>query len=503
MHRERLSAFHDRPMPQVVLTGDKLPRTLFLKIFLWFGTVVLTGIVGTFLVIQLGRHEPFRQPHGAIELAINNYAAAAAEIYEQQGKDGLIGYLERIQSESNIRAFLFNRQLQELSGRRMPADASGLATKAFETQLPEQILTGYGPLLSRAVTTPRGGQYALVAELLPRPASESFFHPILHVLAMILTGGLFCYWLARHLTSPVEKLRAATQELAGGNLGVRVLPTMGKRRDELASLAADFDLMAEKIESLIHSQRRLLGDISHELRSPLARLNVALELARQRAGNDAASALERIQHEAENLNEMIGQLLALTRLESGAEGLRKGPFDLAELVSAIAADAEFEATSRNRMVQLKPGGPCVIVGNELLLRRAIENVVRNAVQYTADGTAVEVELRCESHKPFTDEASNSKHKVPSSKLPGSDAHERLAMITVRDHGAGVPEDALAEIFRPFYRVDDARDREAGGVGLGLAIADRAVRLHGGTVEATNASTGGLLVTIRLPADSAQ
>lgn len=462
-----------------------MPRTLFLKIFLWFGTVVLTVIVGTFLVIQLGRHEPFRQPRASIDPAISGHASAAAEIYEREGKDGLSAYLEGIQRESNIRAFLFNRQLQELSGRRMPADAQDLATKAFATRLPEHEHgdTGYGPLVSRAVTTSKGGEYALVAELLPPPHPESFFHPIMHVLAVTLTGGLFCYWLARHLTSPVEKLRAATQELAGGNLSVRVLPTMGKRRDELASLAADFDLMAEKIETLINSQRRLLGDISHELRSPLARLNVALELARQRAGADATSALERIQQEAENLNEMIGQLLTLTRLESGSEGLKKTSFDLAELVGAITNDAQFEAGSRNRAVRLKTSGHCTVVGNEPLLRRAIENVVRNAVQYTAPGTEVEVELNC------------------GRAISASESDSRTAVITVRDHGSGVPENALVEIFRPFYRVDDARDREAGGVGLGLAIADRAVRLHGGTVAAANAFAGGLLVTIRLPSEA--
>ncbi|MGI9064992.1 MAG: ATP-binding protein [Pyrinomonadaceae bacterium] len=456
-----------------------MPRTLFLKIFLWFGAVVFTVVVGTFLVGQLSRHEPFRQPRASIDPAVSDYAKTAAEVYEQQGREALVAYLDRIQRESNIRAFLFNRQLQELSGRRMPAEAPRVAERAFETRRPEDAVTGSGPLLARTVTTPRGEQYALVAELPGRMPPESLFHPIMHLLAIILTWGLFCYWLARHLTSPVAKLRAATQELANGNLSARVMPAMGKRRDELALLAADFDLMAEKIESLISSQRRLLGDISHELRSPLARLNVALELARQRAGADAASALERIQHEAENLNEMIGQLLALTRLESGAEGLKKGAFDLVELVSAIAADAQFEASSRNRSVRLKTNGRCTVVGNEPLLRRAIENVIRNAVQYTAQGTEVEVELR-------------------------SDAG---AVITVRDHGAGVPENALVEIFRPFYRVDEARDREAGGVGLGLAIADRAVRLHGGKIEAANASRGGLVVTIILPieqtADSKQ
>ena len=462
---------------------------------------MLTVIVGTFLVGQLTRHEPFRQPPRVpIDPAVSGYAKTAAELYEQDGRDALVAYLDRIQRESNIRGFLFNRQLQELSGRRMPAGAPDVAERAFQTRLPENAATESGPWLARPVTTPKGGEYALVAELLPRPPPESLFHPIMHVLAIILTGGLFCYGLARHLTSPVAKLRAATQELANGNLSARVVPAMGKRRDELASLGADFDLMAEKIESLINSQRRLLGDISHELRSPLARLNVALELARQRAGADAASALERIQHEAENLNEMIGQLLTLTRLESGAEGLKKTAFDLVELVTAITDDARFEAGSRNRSVRLKTSGRCTTVGNELLLRRAIENVVRNAVQYTAEGTEVEVELRADAGVACEQQGVG---KALDGSAKANTELDRCAVITVRDHGAGVPENALVEIFRPFYRVDDARDREAGGVGLGLAITDRAVRLHGGSVEAANEPTGGLVVTITLPYSAQQ
>jgi len=472
---------------------------------------MFTVIVGTFLVSQLARHEPFREPQRVpIDPAVSGYAKTAAEIYEQDGREALVAYLDRIQRESNIRPFLFNRELQELSGRRMPDGATGVAERAFQTRLPEKAATESSPLLARPVTTAGGGEYVLVAELLPRPPPESLFHPfmhvpIIHVLAMIFVGGLFCYGLARHLTSPVAKLRAATQELANGNLSARVAPAMGNRRDELASLGADFDLMAERIESLINSQRRLLGDISHELRSPLARLNVALELARQRAGADAASALERIQHEAENLNEMIGQLLALTRLESGAEGLKKTAFDLVELVTAITDDARFEAGSRNRSVRLKTSGRCTTVGNELLLRRAIENVVRNAMQYTAEGTEVEIELDCLNRSGIEEsdeELSDTKYKAQSSRFTGSgsesDANQRLAVITVRDHGEGVPENALVEIFRPFYRVDDARDREAGGVGLGLAITDRAVRLHGGSVGAANEPSGGLVVTIVLP-----
>jgi two-component system sensor histidine kinase CpxA len=242
----------------------------------------------------------------------------------------------------------------------------------------------------------------------------------------------------------------------------------------LVSLGSDFDLMAEKIESLVESQRRLLGDISHELRSPLARLNVALELARQRSGDEALSALARIQREAETLNEMIGQLLTLTRLQTGAQELQKAEFDLCRLVREIADDAEFEAKSGNRSVRLESNASCTFVGNELLVRRAIENVVRNAVHYTAAGTEVEIKLNNVSH-----------------------ANGSAIEITVRDHGPGVPEPALSKIFRPFYRVDEARDREAGGVGLGLAIAERAVKLHNGSINARNAADGGLVITITL------
>ncbi|HEV7797182.1 MAG TPA: ATP-binding protein [Pyrinomonadaceae bacterium] len=447
-----------------------MPRSLFLKIFLWFGAVVLTVIVGTFLVGELMR--PVDPPmHRSIDSLLSGYATEAADAYERGEQAALTTYLDSVQRESNIRAFLFNPQLQELSGRRIPERAPALARKMFATRFPEVASEHEGPLLARSIVTRAGNQYVLVAEM-PARIPPGFFHPFMHLLAIIFIGGLFCFWLASYLTSPVAKLRAATREFAGGNLSARVVPTLGKRRDELASLGADFDEMAEKIQSLVNSQRRLLGDISHELRSPLARLNVALELARQRSGAEATSALERIQLEAENLNEMIGQLLALTRLESGAEDIRKTEFDLKTLVSEIVKDADFEARGRNRTVKLESPERCPLMGNEQLLRRAVENVVRNAVQYTAEGTEVEVKLAY--------------------------VGEETAVITVRDHGAGVAENALAEIFRPFYRVDEARDRQAGGVGLGLAIADRAVRLHEGSVAATNAPDGGLIVKLTLP-----
>jgi signal transduction histidine kinase len=469
---------------------------LFLKIFLWFGLVMLTVIFGTFLVGELLRPERSEQrTRRPLEPILNIYGKDAAEEYERGGQTSLNNYLDSAQRQSNLRLFIFDNQLRELLGRRIPADAPDVARKVFETRLPEFSNRSGSPLLARPVRTDSGAQYVLVAELPPPPQSW-IFHPIFHMLAVGLMGGLFCYGLARYLTSPVTKLRAATRELARGNLSARVVPTLGGRRDELASLAADFDEMAEKIQLLLDSQRRLLGDISHELRSPLARLNVALELARQRSGETAESALERIQREAETLNEMIGQLLALTRLESGAEEISKTEFDLMPLLREIVTDADFEARARNRSVKFGSAPTAIVNGVPSLLRRAIENVVRNAVHHTAENTQVEIGL-LESPSEVHYDGSDRSATTPNRR------NDQAVSIVVRDHGPGVPAQALSDIFRPFYRVDEARDREAGGVGLGLAIAERAVRLHGGTIKASNAPDGGLSVTITLPVNSKQ
>ena len=283
-----------------------------------------------------------------------------------------------------------------------------------------------------------------------------------------------CLGLAWHLTAPIRRLRTAAQRLAGGDLTARVGPGRSRGRDEVAALGRDFDLMAQRIEALMTTRRQLLRDISHELRSPLARLNVALELARQRSGPGASGPLDRIEREAERLNDLIGRLLTLTQLESGGEWIERDAVSLKGLVELIASDANFEAQTRNRAVRAVVEEEITIHGSEEMLRQGIENVVRNAVRYTAEGTQVEIAV---------------------SRRRG-DSRE-AAVIRVRDHGPGVPEEALSRMFLPFYRVANARDRQTGGTGIGLAITERAVRLHGGTVTASNAADGGLIVEIVL------
>lgn len=449
-------------------------RSLYLKIFIWFWLAMIIINVVLFAAVAATRPTPTRRSWRDLTQVGPN-ATKAAEIYEQSGAAALTAALQATEKSSGVSATFFDEGGRELSGRAVPPAAPELITKAFESREIEFNFAGQNTLVARPVLSPKGQRYMYVAHI-PRPPFQPSFQTLgLRLLVVLVIGGIFCYWLARYLTTPLLKLRTTTNELAGGNLGARVSTKLARRRDEVGQLGRDFNSMAERLESMVKAQQRLLGDISHELRSPLARLGVALGLARQRSGPEANGALDRIERESDNLNEMISQLLTLTRLESGTDGRRRTEVDLAALVKEVANDADFEARSLNRSVQVVSSDNCSIKGVEELLRSAVENVVRNAVRYTPEGTSVEVALRRQNG--------------------GSD---NIAVISVRDRGHGVPEEALEKIFRPFYRTEDARDRQSGGgTGLGLAITERAVQMHGGTVEAANANGGGLSVEMRL------
>jgi two-component system, OmpR family, sensor histidine kinase CpxA len=286
--------------------------------------------------------------------------------------------------------------------------------------------------------------------------------------ALLVSAGI-CYLLTRYLTGPILRLRTAARRLAEGDLSARA-NDQRPRRDEIGELVRDFNFMAGRVEALVTSQRQLISDISHELRSPLTRVNATLGLARQRIGQN--ELFDRMERDTGRLNEMIGRLLTLARLDMTATSPEMRRTDLNALVSDIVADAQWEARERTCHVDLASDGDCSIDANPDLLRSAIENLVRNAVRYTAPGTAVEVHLECRR----------------------GDAGG-AAVIRVSDRGPGVPAGELSNIFRPFYRVADARDRESGGVGLGLAIAERVARVHGGSVHAENRAGGGLEVVL--------
>lgn len=453
-------------------------RSLFLKVFLWFW-LAMALVIGAFvLVAELTRPNDAFLRNTLIDNYTSFIAQTAALTYERDGQAGLAAYLERMEQGTGVHSRLYDEQETELSGLgALPGTQELIPRVLAQAHGPVRHLGGEKPLIGFSTVTAGGRRYAYVAQPFgpPFPPPRNLWPLVPRIFAMLLTAGLLCYLLARYIVSPVLKLRTVTRQVAGGDLSARVGPLLGRRRDELADMGRDFDAMAVRVESLVTAQRRLLGDISHELRSPLARLGVALELARRRAGAEAGASLDRIGREADMINELIGQLLTLSRVENGTGELRKEEINLCSLVREIAADADFEARGRNRSVHATTCTACTASGVAGLLRSAIENVVRNAVRHTAEGTKVEIALTCEE-----------------------DETEKRALITVRDHGAGVPEAALNEIFRPFYRVEEARDRQTGGTGLGLAIAARAMHLHQGTITAANASDGGLMVVMSLP-----
>lgn len=334
------------------------------------------------------------------------------------------------------------------------------------------------------VTSPQGDRYTFVLSRAPAPDDRPWYMDLLHfafpqLFVAIAVGGVTTYALVLLFTRPLVRLRQAARDLAQGNLKTRVNEPARHSRvaqeDEFKALVRDFNHMAERLESLVDAQQLLLRDVSHELRSPLARLSVALELAREDAAPEMSAHLSRIEREAEKLNELIGQLLTLSSMEAVEKTDNFQPVSLGALIRSMIPDAEYEARQRQSDVMFSADEECVIAGNRELLYRAIENVVRNAIRYTEPGTEVEINL--------SGSETNGAHRV---------------MLEVNDHGPGIPEAETRDIFRPFYRVDRARSTETGGFGVGLAIAERAVKLHGGELQASNRPGGGATIRMSFP-----
>ncbi len=449
---------------------------LFLKIFLWF-LVAIAMMMGVLIfVTRTFQTEPmFARWQRNAKTQMTIYGGTTTQIYNAEGEIGLKAYLARQKDSESIKEIGLvdtsgNAIYGEASSPVAYDDAVGRANTSGTSEIdvsPEDAAYGVVP-----VAFADGKRFVLVVRWSPPRTPSLFFDSwvgYMRLLGILLTGVVVCLALALYLTSPIRRLREATQKLAAGDLRARVATRSVKRRDELADLARDFDDMAERIESLITSQQRLTQDISHELRSPLARMNVALEIAKQKSNPETLPMLERIETESTRLNEMISRILMLAKLESGSDDYEQRRIDLTELVKDVAADADFEAQAKGKVVEVSSADKCIVMGSENLLRSAIENVLRNAVRYTADRTVVDVSLST------------------------ANGH---AVLKVSDHGGGVPEDELANLFRPFYRVGEDRTRKTGGIGLGLAIAERAVKAHKGKISAANFN-GGLQVEIKL------
>jgi two-component system sensor histidine kinase CpxA len=449
-------------------------RGIYPKIFLWFMLATGATSAAVFLITVL-THSESLGPSWMIGV-LEQYARSAVNIYDHGGKAHLAEYLQEIEDASFLRSTLLDPEGHDIVGRGVPPDAEKVLAKARASgQTQFHIgLTWTGA----AVDDRPDGKYILVAKvMIPRNLvlGGALEVTVLQWLLPALAGGLLCLVLARHLSSPIRTLQTVAGRIADGDFSVRASPAIGSRRDELADLARDFDRMADRIQSLLRKQQELLGDISHELRSPLARLNVSLELVRR----GKMDAVEHMQADLHRMDISIGQILTLTRLQIRDDRKIETPVNLRLIVKSVAEDARFEGKEEGKSVVIPRADDCWMKGDPALLRSCIENVVRNAVHYTKPQTEVTLSL----------------------EVVGDNSDS--ARILVADHGDGVPPEVLDRIFEPFYRVTEAREHQTGGTGLGLSIAQRITIVHGGSIRAKNRDGGGLEIEILLPVSTSK
>ena len=430
--------------------------SLFAKILLWFWFALAITVVGSAFISALNVNENDSDERAPVARLVRFQLAQATSAYETGGRPALQSFLDTLHRVYDARGVLTDESGRDLLSNE---DRSDLIRRAKRRVFYQVFRTG-DSTVARASDDGRFWFFFIV----PRARVGSWFLQPEHLFVMAAAVGL-CYWLAFTLTRPLRNLQKAVERFGRGDLSAR---SESVRRDELGQLARSFDRMAGRIGTLLAAERRLLLDISHELRSPLARLGVAIELAR--TGDDTDSALTRIQKESDRLNSLVGQLLQVTRAEGDPESLHHDLVRLDQLVQQLVDDSAIEAAAHGCSVQYDAGGPVNIAGDPELLRRAVENVLRNAIRYAPRSTTVEVRLS---------------------------RSEAGAVVEIRDRGPGVPEDALPRIFDPFYRVESDRNRLSGGIGLGLSIARRAVELHRGAIRASNANPG-LRIDLEFP-----
>jgi signal transduction histidine kinase len=426
-------------------------RSIFGKILLWFTGMLVLAVVSFFAVsVLVAPRRTDDRFAGTIALQLDGARLA----YEWGGRAELAAFFGRMARQFPGQAYLCDGKGRDLL---TGDDRSSLLASAH---VPGTHPRGDAPLILTRAS--EDGRYRIVVVPQPRP---DMLTPLPYYAWIPIAIGILCYVLALHLAAPARKLRAIVDRFGRGDLAVRAGFT---QKDEFGDLARAFDLMAERIERLVEEQRRLLQDVSHELRSPLTRLGYAIALAR--TSEDREQGLARIEKDVGRLANLVSGLLEATRGDGERlADTRDVPLDV--LVREVADDCRMEADARSCRVALGPMNPVSVRGAGELLRRAVENVLRNAIAHAPAGTTVDVSVQ---------------------------AAAGMAAVSVRDLGPGVPEDQLEAIFRPFFRVEGHRARDAGGVGLGLAIAQRAVVLHQGRISARNAHPG-LEVRIDLPA----
>ncbi len=444
-------------------------RRLFWKIFLpfWLAQAVLLGALYLRIHYRISSEHPWWIQPERREMPV--LADHAAKVYEKQGQAALAQLLDSLSLQNRSKYWLVDTNGRELSGRPIPERVVRDASAAEKS---DGLHHSFEANVLAASAATIKGRYVLIAELVPPKLSERVPGDILWTLKYgTILSAIICFLIAHYLSKPIERLRDATHQLARGNLDIRAGENLGSRRDEIADLVRDFDSMAGELRTQIQSERNLLSGVSHELRSPIARIRLALTLARDADDDERSEMLDRIEQDTIQLDSMLEQILTVARLESGQHKPRFEQLSLNEIVDDVLHDANFEAAATGATIAFQGDNDIQVNGDAGLLRSAIENIVRNAIFYSGRGGKIEVRLSKENS---------------------------TAVISVRDNGPGAPESALPLLFKAFYRVDDSRGTTTGGMGLGLAIVRNAVLAHDGSVSAKNVTPHGLEVELRLP-----
>lgn len=447
-------------------------RRLFWRIFglFWAATVVLIVAIAWITSINFENEKLPIHDVTRMDLALNDELRSAQRALRENGVEGM---KQRVRDmlRFSVDMYVLDATNTDVLDRPVPPEV----LEAAKNPVQDSEGFHYNRLRVRKINNTDGKPvYTGVASFTGSPLLRMLYRRPntfwMHVGVAMVISAVFSLLLAAYITAPLARIRNSARRVARGDLSARVGDLPFGRSAEILALANEFDQMAARLKELVEGQQRLIRDVSHEMRSPLSRLRVAVELARERSDSETTAQLDRIEREAMRLEEMIGQSIQLSRMETTTQ-TRAETIALDELVADIVADAAYEAQAKPCALHIAQTAPMRVHAETDLLTSAIENVVRNAVNYTSVGSTIDLRL---------------------------DHVENQARLRVRDAGPGVPPADEVKIFEPYFRTDIARQRKSGGSGLGLAIAKRAIERQGGRIRAQNADGGGLEVEIRIP-----
>lgn len=448
--------------------------SLFWKIFLTYWlTILIIELFTAWVTADLSENEI----NSILEEQNAQFVASTTQAVSVLTAEGLPALRNWLNQPSNLKAvdelYVVNRHNKEINNKPLPDSIKAL----LDNDYTEQALINHSQPIKQILTfrtaTPEAEDYLLVSTF-KQPSLVNYLLAPQRVTLGVIISGIICFLLARYFTSPLTRLRRSTHMLASGDFDTTALQRLRKRNDEFGALAVDFEQMAIRLRDLLDAKRQLLRDISHELRSPLSRIRVAIDLARNKLGITSSEEIDRIEREIERLEILIRELLTFVTIQPFNNPIDSTRVAIREMLEQIVDDVgyELQQTRRTSLINLRCDNNVEIDADARLLHRAVENIVRNACYYSPSDTVINITCKTQTDKLY---------------------------IIIEDEGPGVPQDMLEKIFQPFVRVSEARETQTGGSGIGLAIARRVIEFHHGTIKAENKTdANGLVVTIVIP-----